>query len=315
MPALARLGERLLGLSARRTLPHWRRDRFDPAEAVFGPAGGREVVLFADTFNRGFERENLDAALQVLVAGGYRSTCRNRPTAAAGRCGCGRTFLSVGLVGEARREIGRSLDALLPYVVKGMPILGLEPSCLLTFRDEALALLPGEAARVVAAAAMLFEEFLAREAEGGRLSLPLRPVGSRAVLHGHCHQKTFRAMAPVGKVLALVPGLKVETIESSCCGMAGRLRVSGGDHRHLARHGGGLAAAGGARGGRRPGHRRRNLVPAPDPRRHPAPGPARRPRAGREPGRPRPDRHRGRAGEWLRAPRFRTVPRRRRSLR
>ena len=221
VPALARLGERVVGLSAKRSLPHWRSDRFAPEEAAFGPLEGRPVVLFADTFNRSFERENLDAALKVLVAGGYRV---HLPSAADGTrrplC-CGRTFLSVGLVGEAKREIGRSLDALLPYVTQGMPVIGLEPSCLLTFRDEALALLPGDAARDVAAAAMLFEEFLAQEAEGGRLALPLKPVGSRAVLHGHCHQKTFRAMAPVQKVLALVPGLKTELIESSCCGMAG----------------------------------------------------------------------------------------------
>ncbi len=221
VPALARLGERVVGLSARRTLPHWRLDRFDPAETVFGPTDGREVVLFADTFNRGFERETLDAALKVLVAGGYRVHLPKPADGISRPLCCGRTFLSVGLVGEARREIARSLDALLPYVLKGMPIIGLEPSCLLTFRDEALALLPGEAAREVAAAAMLLEEFLACEADGGRLSLPLKPVGSRAVLHGHCHQKTFRAMAPVEKVLGLVPGLKTELIESSCCGMAG----------------------------------------------------------------------------------------------
>ena len=221
VPALARLSERTLGLSARRTLPHWRSDRFDPTETIFGPADGREVVLFADTFNRSFESETLDAAIKVLVAGGYRVHLPKSIDGSTRPLCCGRTFLSVGLVGEARREIGRSLDALLPYVAKGMPIIGLEPSCLLTFRDEALALLPGEAARAVAAAAVLFEEFLAGEADGGRLALALHPVGARAVLHGHCHQKSFRAMAPVERILALVPGLQTQTIESSCCGMAG----------------------------------------------------------------------------------------------
>ena len=219
-PALARAGERLLGLSARRSLPAWRRDRFLPTAPAVGPEDGPGVVLFADTFNRAFERETLDAALKVLVAAGYRV---HLPQAADGTrplC-CGRTFLSVGLVAEARREIGRSLDALLPYVERGYPVIGLEPSCLLSFRDEALALLPGAAATRVAGSALLFEEFLAREAAAGRLALALKPVGAKAVLHGHCHQKSFRALAPVQAILALVPGLAVETIESSCCGMAG----------------------------------------------------------------------------------------------
>ena len=220
-PALARLGERLLGFSARRSLPAWRRDRFDPGAAVFGPESGPGVVLFADTFNRAFERENLDAALKVLVAAGYRVHLPKAIDKPGRPLCCGRTFLSVGLVDEARRQIGRSLATLLPYVDRGMPVVGLEPSCLLSFRDEALALLPGATATKVAGSAYLFEEFLAREADAGRLSLALKPVGARAVLHGHCHQKSFRALAPVQKILALVPGLAVETIESSCCGMAG----------------------------------------------------------------------------------------------
>lgn len=221
IPALARAGERIAGFSARRSLPRWRADRFEPGGTVFGPEGGREVVLFADTFNRTFERETLDAALSVLIAGGYRV---HLPVPAEGSprplC-CGRTFLSVGLVDEAKTEMTRSLAALLPYVEKGMDIVGLEPSCVLTFRDEVLALLPGEASARVAAKALLFEEFLAKEADAGRLSLDLKPVGLTALLHGHCHQKSFRAMAPVEKVLRLIPGLSVETIQSSCCGMAG----------------------------------------------------------------------------------------------
>ena len=125
--------------------------------------GRREVVLFADTFNRYFERENLDAALSVLVAGGYRvyaplpADPDERPLC------CGRTFLSVGLVDEARREMQRTLDALAPYVARGLPVIGLEPSCLLTFRDELPALFKGETADALAANAFLFEEFLARE--------------------------------------------------------------------------------------------------------------------------------------------------------
>ena len=113
------------------------------------------------------------------------------------------------------------LEALLPYARRGVPVIGLEPSCLFTLRDEFKAMLPGEDTDTLADQALLFEEFLVREAEAGRLVLPLGAVAAKAVVHGHCHQKSFGAFKPVEKVLRLVPGLEVKTIESSCCGMAG----------------------------------------------------------------------------------------------
>jgi Fe-S oxidoreductase len=130
---------------------------------------------------------------------------------------CGRTFLSVGLVEQARREAERTLAALLPFIERGVPVVGLEPSCILGFRDEIPALLKTEEARWLAARAMLFEEFII----GDVAALPLKPIGRRALLHGHCHQKAFGAMSDVERALKLVPGLPVESIESSCCGMAG----------------------------------------------------------------------------------------------
>jgi Fe-S oxidoreductase len=180
-----------------------------------------EVVLFADTFNRYFERENIDAALAVLTAGGYRVHLAKPADGTTRPLCCGRTFLSVGLVDEARREAERTIAALEPYVARGVPVIGLEPSCLLTFRDEIPALIPGEATRRLAAQTFLFEEFLVREAEAGRLNLPLAPIGERVLLHGHCHQKAFGAMGAVEAALKLVPDLAVETVDSSCCGMAG----------------------------------------------------------------------------------------------
>ncbi|MEA3023401.1 MAG: hypothetical protein QOK01_2253, partial [Alphaproteobacteria bacterium] len=195
------------------------RSRAHPSPA--GGGGKGEVVLFADTFNRYFERENLDAALAVLGAAGYRVHVATPADGSSRPLCCGRTFLSVGKVDEARREAERVLAALDPFVARGVPVVGLEPSCILGFRDEIPALLPDGRARALAGQAMLFEEFLAREAEAGRLDLPLAPIGSRALVHGHCHQKAFDAFAAVATVLALVPGLGVETIESSCCGMAG----------------------------------------------------------------------------------------------
>jgi FAD/FMN-containing dehydrogenase/Fe-S oxidoreductase len=219
-PQLRLLLEKLTGISAKRSLPAFRRDVFRSEHDAVGPTDGREVVLFGDTFNRIYERENLDAALLVLVRGGYRvhlpePVDRGRPLC------CGRTFLSAGLVGQARAEIDRLVDTYAPFAARGVPIIGLEPSCLLTLRDELLALRSDTAAKDVSAHALLFEEFLVREAEAGRLKLPLGPIANKALLHGHCHQKSFGAFKPVAQVLRLVPGLDVEMIESSCCGMAG----------------------------------------------------------------------------------------------
>ncbi len=216
--------ERLAGFSARRRLPKWRKDIYRDRDST--PAGAtREVVLFADTFNRYFERENLDAAINVLTAAGYRVHAAlpkdGQKNGNARPLCCGRTFLSVGKVDEARKEMRRTLDALTPYVARGVPVVGLEPSCLLTFRDELPAVLKGEDADRLSANAMLLEEFLARELKAGHLALPLGALPQKALLHGHCHQKAFAAMGAVESVLRMVPGLTVETVESSCCGMAG----------------------------------------------------------------------------------------------
>jgi len=179
-----------------------------------------EVALFADTFNTYFEPENLRDAVEVLSRLGYRVA----PLRAVGEkrplC-CGRTFLSAGLVEEARAEGRRVLAAAAPYLARGIPIVGLEPSCLLTLRDEFIAMLPGKATEALASQAFLFEEFLAREANAGRIARPIGRRPGKVVLHGHCHQKAFGAMGAVGEALALVEGLEVETVESSCCGMAG----------------------------------------------------------------------------------------------
>ncbi len=220
VPALARLSEKMVRLAGQRPLPQWRRDRFAEPAASVGDGRAGEVVLFADTFNRTFERETIDAALKVLVAGGYRVHLPRGAKSKRALC-CGRTHLSVGNVAGARRELERTRDALLPFAKRGVPIIGLEPSCLLTLRDELLALFPGEESQAIADHALLFEEFLAREDEAGRLSLPLAKTTRTAHLHGHCHQKAFGAFGAVEAVLRLVPGLEVKPIESSCCGMAG----------------------------------------------------------------------------------------------
>jgi Fe-S oxidoreductase len=223
LPGAAGLSEKWLGLSAKRTLPRWRSDTFlsSAPSSTPAPADAPEVVLFADTFNNYFESENARAALRVLQAAGYhvhvaRAAGESRPLC------CGRTYLATGQVDEAKQEARRTIAALLPHVTRGVPVVGLEPSCLLTMRDEFLAYGLGEEARLLAESAMLFEEFIAREAKAGRLKLKLNSLPqSTALLHGHCHQKAFDAVKPVQYVLGLIPGLAVKPIESSCCGMAG----------------------------------------------------------------------------------------------
>lgn len=220
-PLLRNLLERYAGISAKRSLPEWRSDVFHSDAEAVGPIDGREVVLFADTFNRAYERENLDDALRVLTAGGYRVHLPKPVDRSSRALCCGRTFLSAGLIDQARAELDRLVTTFAPFAARGVPIVGLEPSCLLTLRDELLSLRSDDTARSVSAHAMLFEEFLVREAEAGRLQLQLKPIAPKAMVHGHCHQKSFGAFKPVEQALRLIPDLKVETIESSCCGMAG----------------------------------------------------------------------------------------------
>ncbi len=223
VPALARLSQRWLGFSAQRSLPRWRSDAFRDRRPAHRDSSGepREVVLLVDTFNTYFEPDNARAALRVLEAAGYRV---HLPSIAGDRrplC-CGRTFLSAGLVDEARAEARRMIAALQPFVARGVPVIGLEPSCLLTLRDEFVAMLPAGEAQPLAQNSFLFEEFLAREHKAGRLALTLRALPAKtALVHGHCHQKAFGLMGDVAAVLRLVPDLQVELVESSCCGMAG----------------------------------------------------------------------------------------------
>jgi Fe-S oxidoreductase len=232
LPGLPWLSEKLLGYSARRPLPRWRRDVFIPKQesAKITSANGAEVVLLVDTFTNYFEPDNARAALAVLQAAGYRVHLPQALDGDRPLC-CGRTFLYAGLVEEAQAEARRLLDAVRPYVERGLPVIGLEPSCLLTLRDEFKVMRLGTEADRLATQAFLFEEFLAREQAAGRLQLNLQPLATkRALLHGHCHQKAFGAMTAVQDVLRLVPRLEVQVVESSCCGMAGAFGYQAGHY-------------------------------------------------------------------------------------
>ncbi|MEP7157487.1 MAG: FAD-linked oxidase C-terminal domain-containing protein [Betaproteobacteria bacterium] len=246
VPGAAWLSEKTLGFSARRKLPLWRRPllssigaarwqkamrkaKAEKSETYFGPE--RDVVLWVDTFTNYFEGPSKDfpgisaeAASIVLHKAGYNVDLIGGATGERPLC-CGRTFLATGMVEEAKKEARRTIAALRPYIDRGVPIIGLEPSCLLTLRDEFKSMLPGEETDALASRAFLFEEFLVAEKNAGRFDparLEMKPIKAKeALLHGHCHQKAFGAMSAVEEVLSWVPELKTTTVESSCCGMAG----------------------------------------------------------------------------------------------
>lgn len=246
IPGVAALTEPLTGFSAKRKLPLWRRAllssvgtaRWQKAMRAAKFAGeesgydaSRDVVLWVDTFSNYFEGPGRDfpgtsaeAAAIVLHKAGYNVDIIGGATGQRPLC-CGRTFLATGMVDEAKKEARRTIAALRPYVERGVPVIGLEPSCLLTLRDEFKSMLPGEETDDLAKHAFLLEEFLVAEKKSGRFDpaqLDLKPLDStEALLHGHCHQKAFGAMSAVEEVMSWVPDLKVTTVESSCCGMAG----------------------------------------------------------------------------------------------
>jgi len=226
LPALAKLVERWIGVTARRPVP-------EPSAKPFGaktetPAATGErgpVVLFVDTFCHHFEPEIAQAAIAVLEHAGYSvRIARPAPTDAEPErplC-CGRTYLTTGLVEKARREAKRVLAAFQDEIAAKTPIIGLEPSCLLSLRDELYSLGLGPQVGELGKQLYLLEEFLAREHQNNGLRMKLKALeASRALVHGHCHQKAFGAMKALRKVLSWIPGFSFEVVESSCCGMAG----------------------------------------------------------------------------------------------
>ena len=214
---LASLGESLGGVSRRRTLPEWSPDPFvESTGRVVGD--GEPVVLFVDTFATWFEPEIARDALSVLEAAEYQVHLPAWPDGRRPLC-CGRTFLSAGLVDEARAEMRRTVAALAAF--GPAPVVGLEPSCLLTLRDELPALLAGDPdAAGLSERALLLEEIL--DPLRGADALELGPLSAPAMrVHGRCHEKAFDAVGALQRVLARIPGVDPDVIPSGCCGMAG----------------------------------------------------------------------------------------------
>ncbi|MCB0155703.1 MAG: 4Fe-4S dicluster domain-containing protein, partial [Anaerolineae bacterium] len=226
--------ERFLGISRQRTLPSFASEPFTrwfkrrrPAPPQSPPQGGKQgslshreraegakVALFNDTFHTYNYPQVAIAATEVLEAAGFEVVLPGH------RC-CGRPMMSKGLVKEARRAAQETIERLAPLAEQGIPIVGLEPSCLLSMRDEYQALLPNDKrVELVAAHCFTFEEFMANLAETGQLHLTFKNEPGKVLLHGHCHQKALSGTAPSHRILAL-PGYTVTEVDSSCCGMAG----------------------------------------------------------------------------------------------
>ena len=208
---LARRAASLAGIDPRRSVPKVARKtfskRFPDLPQGAGPA---EVAIFNDTWNEYQRPEIGEGAVRLFAAAGAKVYV---PKVVC----CGRPMLSEGLVDEARKNARRNLDLLYPFVERSVPLVGLEPSCILTIREDYKKLLPGdERVKKLAEATRLFEETLL-ELDA---KVPLRE-GSPVLLHGHCHQKALVGTGPTEEALALAPGADVEVVDSGCCGMAG----------------------------------------------------------------------------------------------
>jgi FAD/FMN-containing dehydrogenase/Fe-S oxidoreductase len=211
------LAERLLGVTARRPLPKFQRENLARWHARRPPAQGPsgELIFLADSFTSFTEPAVARAAIELLEMAGW--TVRLEATAC-----CGRASLSKGLVDQAKAQAERMVTRLAGPAGQGVPIVGAEPSCLLTLRDEYPAVLPGDPrAEAVAAATRLPEELLTEAVADGRLVLGSPVAGGRILFHGHCHQKAVTGTAATVALLRAIPGAEVTEVDAGCCGMAG----------------------------------------------------------------------------------------------
>ncbi len=206
-----------LGIAAERDLPPFTRERFTRWFASRGsrPTATRgKVALFVDTYTEFNYPAIGQAAVQVLEALGHE-------VVHAGYSCCGRPMISKGLLPGAKQKARDVVERLLPLAMENIPIVGLEPSCILTIKDEYRTLIPGEATEQVAAQCMTIDEFLAREVKAGAFQLPFRARQRQVWVHAHCYQKADGGSSPTLEVLRAIPGLEVREIDSGCCGMAG----------------------------------------------------------------------------------------------
>ncbi|HHP7237261.1 FAD-binding and (Fe-S)-binding domain-containing protein, partial [Longibacter sp.] len=214
---LRSVGESVLGVTADRELPPFARTTFRQwFLRQTWPERGPRVVMFSDSFTNHHAPDVPRAAATFLRATGHTVELPGPSVC------CGRTYLSKGAIHDAQVRALKTVETLFPYAEAGVPIVGLEPSCILTLRDEFLSLLPGEPrAELVADAAMTFDEYVDRRADAGAFDdVRWQPATDRVMLHGHCHQKALIGTAATERALSL-PGYAVESVDAGCCGMAG----------------------------------------------------------------------------------------------
>jgi FAD/FMN-containing dehydrogenase/Fe-S oxidoreductase len=214
---LRAVGESVLGVTAERELPPFARTTFRQwFLRQTWPERGPRVVMFSDSFTNHHAPGVARAAATFLRATGHTVELPGPSVC------CGRTYLSKGAIHDAQVRALKTVETLFPYAEAGVPIVGLEPSCILTLRDEFLSLLPGEPrAELVADAAMTFDEYVDRRADAGAFDdVQWQPATDRVMLHGHCHQKALIGTQATERALSL-PGYAVESVDAGCCGMAG----------------------------------------------------------------------------------------------
>lgn len=210
--------DRFIGIDRRRTLPRFVSEPFSRwfKKRPSNPRGAKgQVVLYNDTFAEYEEPQIAIAATVLLEKAGYEVILEESKVC------CGRPMISKGFLTQARELAERNIEALLPYVERSVPIIGIEPSCILTLRDDYRDLVPGARSQQLADGVFMLEEFLAARARAGDLSLEFKPLARKVLLHGHCHQKALIGTAATCEVLGLPPQFEVEEIASGCCGMAG----------------------------------------------------------------------------------------------
>ena len=222
-PILGALGKRALGIHRARALPRFARRSFRSwfEARRTAASGAREVMLFPDTFTNFLDPQVAIAAVEVLERAGLKVTIPPRNLC------CGRPLYDQGMLNRAHAQLTEIIEVLGPAAARGTPIIGLEPSCILTFRDELPSMFPrNEAASAIASQSFMLDEFLARDAPDFAAS----EFKARALLHGHCHQKALAGIDSEIACLAKVPGLDLEVLDAGCCGMAGAF---GYDREHF----------------------------------------------------------------------------------
>jgi FAD/FMN-containing dehydrogenase/Fe-S oxidoreductase len=210
-PFLSDAMKAIAGIVSERKLPAFASKTFKQRFREREPRNpqGTPVILWADTFNNHFLPETGEAAVEVLEDAGFRVEVPEQPLC------CGRPLYDYGMLTLAKRQLRQILQALRPQIEEGVPVVGLEPSCVAVFRDELLNLFPNhEDAKRLSHQTFLLSEFLER--------VDYRPpkLERRAVVHGHCHHKAIMGMGDEEKVLSKL-GLDFEVLDSGCCGLAG----------------------------------------------------------------------------------------------